>query len=71
LAFALALARPVAAQQTVDVGSISGRVVDEMGMNIAGVTVVATLRSTNVASSAVTDEADGSGCHTSGLVSTI
>ena len=31
LALALALARPVAAQQTVDVGSISGRVVDETG----------------------------------------
>ena len=30
LALALALARPLAAQQTVDVGSISGRVVDDM-----------------------------------------
>ena len=44
LALALTLARPVAAQQTVDVGSISGRVVDEMGMTIAGVAIVATQR---------------------------
>ena len=53
---ALALARPVAAQQTVDVGSISGRVVDEMGMAVPGATIVATHRLTNVASSTVSDE---------------
>ena len=56
LALALALARPVIAQQTVDVGSISGRVVDEMGMAIPGVTIVATQRLTNVASTAISDE---------------
>jgi len=56
LALALALARPIAAQQTVDVGSISGRVVDEMGMAIPGVTIVATHRLTNVASTTVSDE---------------
>ena len=55
LALALALARPVAAQQTVDVGSISGRVVDEMGMEIPGVTIVATHRLTNTTSSAISD----------------
>ena len=56
LALALALARPIAAQQTVDVGSISGRVVDEMGGEIPGVTIVATHRSTNVATTVVTDQ---------------
>ncbi len=56
LALALALARPVAAQQTVDVGSISGRVVDEMGMFIPGVTITATHRLTNVTASTVSDE---------------
>jgi hypothetical protein len=55
LALALALARPVVAQQTVDVGSIGGRVVDEMGMAIAGVTISATQRSTNVATTTITD----------------
>ena len=56
LALALALARPVTAQQTVDVGSISGRVVDEMGMAVPGVTVVATHRLTNVVSATVSDD---------------
>jgi hypothetical protein len=56
LALALTLARPGAAQQTVDVGSISGRVVDEMGMTIPGASVIATHRLTNVAASAITDE---------------
>ena len=56
LALALALARPVAAQQTVDVGSISGRVVDEMGMTIPGASVVAVHLLTNVRTAAITDE---------------
>ena len=55
LALALALARPVAAQQTVDAGSISGRVVDDMGMAIPGVAITATQRLTNVASTAISD----------------
>ena len=45
-----------AAQQTVDVGSISGRVVDETGMAIPGVAITATQRLTNVASTAISDE---------------
>ena len=56
LALALTLARPVAAQQTVDVGSISGRIVDEMGGEIPGATIVATHRLTNAVSSTVSDE---------------
>jgi hypothetical protein len=54
-ALALALAPPLAAQQTVDVGSISGRVVDEMGMEVPGVTIVATHRLTNTTASALSD----------------
>jgi hypothetical protein len=56
LTCALAFASPTRAQQTVDVGSVSGRVVDEMGMPIPGVTVVATHRSTNLSASAITDD---------------
>ena len=56
LALALALARPVAAQQTVDVGSISGRVVDDMRSRSARRTVTATHRATNVVASAVSDD---------------
>ena len=52
----LAFAGRSSAQQTVDVGSISGRVLDEMQMAIPGVTVVATHRLTNVATSTTTDE---------------
>jgi hypothetical protein len=52
----LAWAGPLGAQQTVDVGSISGRVVDEMGAPIPGVTIVAIHRPTNINGSAVTDE---------------
>jgi outer membrane receptor protein involved in Fe transport len=55
-ALALALAAPVAAQQTVDVGSISGRVVDEMGMTLPGAAVVATDLLTNVKTSAIANE---------------
>lgn len=52
----LALAGPSSAQQTVDVGSVNGRVVDEMQAVIPGVAVVATHRLTNVAASTTTDE---------------
>ena len=54
-ALALALARPVTAQQTVDVGSISGRVVDDSGGAVPGASVDATHLATNVVASAVTD----------------
>src|SRR5688500_10446326 len=52
----LALAGLSSAQQTIDVGSISGRVLDEMQMAIPGVTVVATHQLTNVATSTATDD---------------
>jgi hypothetical protein len=56
LALALTLARPLAAQQTVDVGSISGRVVDEMTMPIPGVTITARHRLTNLVTTAISDD---------------
>ncbi len=43
------------AQQTVDVASISGRIVDSSGAVIPGVTVTATQLDTNVAATAVSD----------------
>ena len=55
LALALALARPVAAQQTVDVGSISGRVVDGTGGSVPGATIQTTHRATNIVATATTD----------------
>jgi len=55
LALALALARPVAAQQTVDVGSISGRVVDQTGGILAGAVVTATQLATGVVATATAD----------------
>jgi hypothetical protein len=55
LALALACASPLGAQQTVDVGSISGRVVDEMAMEVPGATIVATHRLTNTSVSAISD----------------
>ena len=45
-AMALALARPIDAQQTVDVGSISGRVADESGAAVPGATVQAVHQAT-------------------------
>ena len=55
LLFALVIAQPVAAQQTVDVGSISGRVVDGSGAIVPGATVTATHQATNIVASEVTD----------------
>ncbi len=55
LACALAVASPSLAQQTVDVGSVSGRVVDESGAPIPGATVQATHQDTNIVASAITD----------------
>jgi len=52
----LAWAGPLGAQQTVDVGSISGRVVDQMGAPIPGATIVAIHRPTNINGSSITDE---------------
>ena len=56
LALALTLARPIAAQQTVDVGSISGRVVDEMGMTIPGASVAAIHLRPTSSTTTITDE---------------
>jgi Carboxypeptidase regulatory-like domain/TonB dependent receptor len=56
LACALASASPSRAQQTVDVGSISGRIVDASGSSVPGASVIATHRATNVAASATTDQ---------------
>ena len=56
LALALTLARPLAAQQTVDVGSISGRVVDASNAPVPGATVSATHRATNIVVSEVTGQ---------------
>jgi len=57
LLFALTLARPSAAQQTVDVGSISGRVVDDSGAAVPGAMVEVVHSATNIAASEVTDTA--------------
>ena len=55
LVLALTLARPAAAQQTVDVGSISGRVADQSGSAIPGASVHARHTATNIITAAVTD----------------
>src|SRR6187401_2923162 len=55
LALALTLARPVAAQQTVDVGSISGRVVDDSGAVVPGASVEVIHAATNIAAAEVTN----------------
>ncbi len=52
----LALAAPVAAQQTVDVASVSGRVIDASGATVPGAQVTATHAGTNLVASAVTDQ---------------
>ena len=56
LLIALAFTPPLAAQQTVDTGTVTGRVVDQMNMPLPGVTVTATNRMTNISSTTVTDE---------------
>ena len=58
LVLVLGLARPVAAQQTVDVGSISGRILDASGSAVPGASITATHDATNVATTATSD-ADG------------
>jgi hypothetical protein len=57
LAFALVacLALPAWAQQTVDVASISGRVVDDSGAVVPGAQVAATRRDTSIVATAITD----------------
>jgi hypothetical protein len=56
LALALALARPIAAQQTVDVGRISGRVSDLTGGVLPGAAITATQLDTGVVATATTDD---------------
>jgi hypothetical protein len=52
----LALASPLSAQQTVDVASISGRIVDSSGAVIPGANISATHSETNVAATAISDQ---------------
>lgn len=52
----LALASPLAAQQTVDVASVSGRVIDTSGATVPGAQVTAAQLDTNVVASGVTDQ---------------
>lgn len=56
--YAFVLVRPAAAQQTVDVGSISGRILDSSGSAVPGATITATHDATNVVAIATSD-ADG------------
>jgi len=55
LAVVAGMGVPAAAQQTVDVASISGRVVDDTGAVVPGAQVIATRLDTNVTTSAITD----------------
>ena len=55
LACVVVLAFPAMAQQTVDVASISGRVVDDTGAVVPGAQVATTRRDTNIVTTAVTD----------------
>jgi hypothetical protein len=52
----LAFAGPLHAQQTVDVASVSGRVVDATGATVPGAQVTAAHLATNVVASAITDQ---------------
>src|SRR5690242_8931472 len=54
-ALVLTLARPLAAQQTIDVGSISGRVVDESGAAVPGASVEVVHAATNIAAAEITN----------------
>jgi len=56
VALALTAARPALAQQTVDVGSVSGRVTDGTGGSIPGANVTATHLATHVIASATTEQ---------------
>ena len=55
LAVVAAMGVPAFAQQTVDVASISGRIVDDTGAVVPGAQVIATRLDTNVTASAITD----------------
>jgi hypothetical protein len=55
LAVVAGMGAPAAAQQTVDVASISGRVVDDTGAVVPGAQIIATRLDTNVTASAITD----------------
>lgn len=57
LACALTMARTSVAQQTVDVGSVSGRVTDASGAAVPGATVTATHLATRLNATSVTDQA--------------
>jgi protocatechuate 3,4-dioxygenase beta subunit len=54
---AIACARPVVAQQSVDYASVSGRVTDAQGAVVAGAQVSARQTDTNVTAETVTDSA--------------
>lgn len=56
LACALAMCSPVIAQQTVDVASVSGRVVDPSGAVVPGAQVTARHAETNVTATGITDQ---------------
>ncbi|HWI20372.1 MAG TPA: TonB-dependent receptor [Vicinamibacterales bacterium] len=56
LSLALVIPRPLIAQQTVDVGSVSGRIADASGSSVPGASVTATHRATNVVAAATTDQ---------------
>lgn len=55
LALALTTVRPVSAQQTIDGGTISGRVIDTTGYLIPGASLTATHRDTGVVTAVQTD----------------
>jgi hypothetical protein len=55
VALAACLALPAWAQQTVDVASISGRIIDDSGAVVPGAQVAATRRDTSIVTTAITD----------------
>jgi hypothetical protein len=56
LALSLTVARPAIAQQTVDVGSVSGRITDATGAAVPGASVTATHVATHVIASAISEQ---------------
>jgi len=56
LAVALTVGRSASAQQTIDVGSVSGRVTDVSGAAVPGATVIATQQATRISTTGVTDQ---------------